>query len=203
MTELELRLDSPCCHADRGHPISVPAPIVETGSTISLEYSKPTAAEGRTLRRITRGLPQLRALRSIMDEVYRLFDRRCRAATALARLAKLRARVRRFKRIGRALETLPADEREHCRNLQTKQVHNHACIRVFVFVTLIRRCPVIRSRATASGALQASGFVCTTTSWLPANPCTLRVCGPGETSARVRLVVAALMSRVATGRPSR
>jgi hypothetical protein len=67
---------------------------------------KLTAAEAQTLRRITRGLPQLRALRSIMDEVYRLFDRRCRAATALARLAKLRSRVRRFKRIGRALEKL-------------------------------------------------------------------------------------------------
>jgi hypothetical protein len=67
---------------------------------------KLTAAEGRTLRRITRGLPHLGVLRSIMEEVYRLFDRRCRAATALARLAKLRARVRRFKRIGRALEKL-------------------------------------------------------------------------------------------------
>jgi hypothetical protein len=67
---------------------------------------KLTAAQGRTLQRITRGLPHLRALRSIMNEVYRLFDRRCRAATALARLAKLRARVRRFQRIGRALEKL-------------------------------------------------------------------------------------------------
>jgi hypothetical protein len=67
---------------------------------------KLTAAEGRTLQRITRGLPHLRDLRAIMDEVYRLFDRRCRAATALGRLAKLRARVRRFKRIGRALEKL-------------------------------------------------------------------------------------------------
>jgi hypothetical protein len=67
---------------------------------------KLTTAEGRTLQRISRGLAHLRALRSIMDEVYRLFDRRCRAATALRRLAKLRARVRRFKRIGRALEKL-------------------------------------------------------------------------------------------------
>jgi hypothetical protein len=65
-----------------------------------------TAAEQRTLQRLTRGLPHLRALRAIMDEVYRLFDRRCRAATALARLAKLRGRVRRFKRLGRALEKL-------------------------------------------------------------------------------------------------
>ena len=65
-----------------------------------------TVAQRRTLQRITRGLPQLRVLRSIMEEVYRLFDRRCRAVTALARLAKLRARVRRFQEIGRALEKL-------------------------------------------------------------------------------------------------
>jgi hypothetical protein len=67
---------------------------------------KLTAAEKRTFQRITRGLPHWRILRSIMDEVYRLFDRRCRAATALGRLAKLRARVRRFRWIGRALEKL-------------------------------------------------------------------------------------------------
>jgi hypothetical protein len=65
-----------------------------------------TAAEAKTLQRITRGLPHLRTLRAIMDEVYRLFDRRCRAATALARLAKLRARVRRFRWVGRALDKL-------------------------------------------------------------------------------------------------
>src|SRR5579884_1905650 len=33
-------------------------------------------AERRTLLRITRGLPQLRVLRELMEEVYRLFDRR-------------------------------------------------------------------------------------------------------------------------------
>jgi Transposase len=65
-----------------------------------------TSAEAKTLQRITRGLPHLRTLRDIMDEVYRLFDRRCRAATALARLAKLRARVRRFRWLGRALDKL-------------------------------------------------------------------------------------------------
>jgi hypothetical protein len=67
---------------------------------------KRTVAEGKTLQRITRGLPHLRVLRSIMDEVYRLFDRRCRTATALERLAQLRARGRRFKRVGRALAKL-------------------------------------------------------------------------------------------------
>jgi hypothetical protein len=65
-----------------------------------------TASEKRTLVRITRGSPHLRALREVMDEVYRLFDRRCRAATALERLAKLRRRVRRFTRVGRTLNKL-------------------------------------------------------------------------------------------------
>jgi hypothetical protein len=55
-----------------------------------------TASERATLRRITRGLPQLRRLRGLMDEVYRLFDRRCRTATARTKLAELRARLRRF-----------------------------------------------------------------------------------------------------------
>ena len=65
-----------------------------------------TPVEKRTLQRITRGLPHLRTLRQIMDEVYRLFDRRCRTETALARLGRLRRRVRRFKRVGRTLSKL-------------------------------------------------------------------------------------------------
>jgi Transposase len=65
-----------------------------------------TPAERRTLHRISRGLPQLRTLRDIMDETYRLFDRRCRTATALAKLARLRSRVRRFKKVGKTLQKL-------------------------------------------------------------------------------------------------
>jgi len=65
-----------------------------------------TVAENKTLRRITRGLPHLRTLRRIMDQVYQLFDRRCRTETALAKLASLRRRVRRFKRVGRTLNKL-------------------------------------------------------------------------------------------------
>ncbi len=65
-----------------------------------------TPAERRILQRITRGLPQLRTLREIMDEVYRLFDRRCRTDTALAKLAKLRMRVRRFRKVGKTLSKL-------------------------------------------------------------------------------------------------
>jgi hypothetical protein len=62
--------------------------------------------ERATLRRISRGLPQLRGLRELMEEVYGLFDRRCRTATALARLAALRVRLRRFKRLRAVLKKL-------------------------------------------------------------------------------------------------
>lgn len=65
-----------------------------------------TPAERRTLQQITRGLPPLRTLRNLMEEVYRLFDRRCRTDTALAKLAKLRRRVRRFKQVGKILHKL-------------------------------------------------------------------------------------------------
>lgn len=65
-----------------------------------------TPAERRMLQHITRGLPQLRTLRDIMEEVYRLFDRRCRTDTALAKLARLRQRVRRFKQVGKVLTKL-------------------------------------------------------------------------------------------------
>ncbi len=59
-----------------------------------------TPAEHRALLRISRGLPQLRALRGVVEEIYRLFDRRCRTDTALAKLARLRGQVRRFKGLG-------------------------------------------------------------------------------------------------------
>jgi hypothetical protein len=65
-----------------------------------------SAAQKKLLKKLTRGWPQLRTLRDLMDEVYRLFDRRCKTATALKRLEKLRQRVRRFKRLGRALGKL-------------------------------------------------------------------------------------------------
>lgn len=63
-------------------------------------------AEKKIFSRITRGLPQLRNLRLIMDQVYRLFDRRCRTETALEKLAALRRRVQRFKTLGQTLKKL-------------------------------------------------------------------------------------------------
>ena len=65
-----------------------------------------TQADKRTLARVSTGQRHLRSLRQIMDEVYRLFDRRCRTDTALRKLATLRGRVRRFKSIGKTLQKL-------------------------------------------------------------------------------------------------
>jgi hypothetical protein len=71
-----------------------------------------STAQRRQSRKLTRGLPQLRALREIMDEVYRLFDRRCRMAAALKKLAKLRRRVGRFKKMGKSLSKLKSPNLE-------------------------------------------------------------------------------------------
>jgi len=65
-----------------------------------------TPAERKTLQRITRGQPELRSLRPIVDQAYRLFDRRCRTDTALAKLARLRQRVSRFQGLGQTLQKL-------------------------------------------------------------------------------------------------
>ncbi len=62
--------------------------------------------EKKILQHITRGLDQLRTLRSIMDEVYRLFDHRCRMDTALEKLAGLRGRIRRFAKLRNTLKKL-------------------------------------------------------------------------------------------------
>ena len=62
--------------------------------------------ERKTLWRVSRGLPQLQALRAIMEQVYALFDRRCRTQTALDKLATLRRRVQRFTSLGDTLKKL-------------------------------------------------------------------------------------------------
>jgi Transposase len=60
----------------------------------------------KTLWRVSRGLPQLHALRAVMEQVYALFDRRCRTQTALDKLAKLRRRLQRFPQVGETLKKL-------------------------------------------------------------------------------------------------
>jgi phage tail protein X len=62
--------------------------------------------ERKTLWRVSRGLPQLQTLRAIMEQVYALFDRRCRTQTALDKLATLRRRVQRFTALGDTLKKL-------------------------------------------------------------------------------------------------
>jgi len=62
--------------------------------------------ERKTLWRVSRGLPQFHALRAVMDQVYALFDRRCRTQTALDKLATRRRRVQRCKALGDTLKKL-------------------------------------------------------------------------------------------------
>ena len=61
-------------------------------------------SDRQRLVHITRGLPQLRKVREIMDHIYALFDRRCRMQTALGKLKKLRQWVNRFTWIGDTLK---------------------------------------------------------------------------------------------------
>jgi hypothetical protein len=55
---------------------------------------------------ITRGLPQLREVRALMEQVSALFDRRCRTQTALDKLAKLTRHLNRFTQLGESLKKL-------------------------------------------------------------------------------------------------
>ena len=63
-------------------------------------------AERKMLWRITRGLPHVYLLRVLMEQVYALFDRRCRTQTALDKLDTLRRRLLRFPQVGQTLKTL-------------------------------------------------------------------------------------------------
>jgi hypothetical protein len=46
------------------------------------------------------------SIRQIVDEIYRLFDRRCRTSTALSKLAVLRKRVQHFSKLNQVLKGL-------------------------------------------------------------------------------------------------
>lgn len=65
-----------------------------------------TPSERKTVAHITRRHGELRPLRGIVDEGYRLFDRRCRTETALRKLARLRLRAQRFKGLRQAMKKL-------------------------------------------------------------------------------------------------
>jgi Transposase len=63
-------------------------------------------AERKQLQKLAHGHPELQTLRKIMEEVYRLFDRRCKTQTALKKLQRLRRRVRHFTKLGKSLDKL-------------------------------------------------------------------------------------------------
>ena len=63
-----------------------------------------TRTERHRYLHITRGLPQLRTLREIMEHISALFDRRCHTQTALGKLKKLRQGVSRFTWLGDTLK---------------------------------------------------------------------------------------------------
>jgi Transposase len=71
-----------------------------------------TPGQRATLKLLMRGEARLKALRAVMDEVYRLFDRRCRTDTALGKLARLRRRLRRYRSLGRSLDKLKSPNLE-------------------------------------------------------------------------------------------
>jgi hypothetical protein len=62
--------------------------------------------ERKLLWRLTRGLPHVYRLRVLMEQIYALFDRRCRTQTALDKLDKLRRRLLRFPQVGETLKKL-------------------------------------------------------------------------------------------------
>ena len=102
----------------RGHPTAAQRPLVQKQQRLRQKIADLfehrylfvqhhlTESERATLHQMTRGLPHLRALREITDEIYRLFDRRCRTDTALAKLAHLRQRVHRFTQLSQILKGL-------------------------------------------------------------------------------------------------
>jgi len=71
-----------------------------------------TPKEKKILQRMTRGLDPPRTLRAIMDEVYRLSDRRCTMDTALEKLAQLRRRIKRFSTLKETLKKLSSPNLE-------------------------------------------------------------------------------------------
>ena len=65
-----------------------------------------TSNEWEVFRAITHNMPVLQTLREIVNEVYRLYDRRCRTQTALEKLRQLRSRVKGFEALSQSLTKL-------------------------------------------------------------------------------------------------
>jgi hypothetical protein len=119
---------------------------------------KLTAREQAKLKRITRGQPQLRALREFVDAFYKLFDRRCSTATALGKLNRLRRRhffahfpalhslVRKLQspNLEKALEFLDDDLLEPTSNAAERANRRHRKMQKTVYRFRCRRMIVAR-----------------------------------------------------------
>src|SRR5262245_48110868 len=86
-----------CMVWEAGSPTRRPLLPLNAGTAEPVRVSPPEAVAY---------LLELQALRAIMEQVYALFDRRCRPQTALDKLAKLRRRVQRFTFLGDTLKKL-------------------------------------------------------------------------------------------------
>ena len=98
------------------------------------------ASERKRLLYITRGLPQLRKVRELMEQVYALFDRRCRTQTALDKLTKLRQRLNRFKHLGETLKKLYSPTLEKALTFLDDKLPPRPPMRWNVAIGVIGRC---------------------------------------------------------------
>lgn len=102
----------------RGRPTAATAALVRRGKQLRQQVAdlfeqrylfvkrRLSPAQGKRLRRVTRGQPGLRWLRQIMDQLYGLFDRRCRSGTARAKLARLRQQLDCLPELAATLRTV-------------------------------------------------------------------------------------------------
>jgi transposase len=113
-----------------------------------------STAQRKQLQKLLYGRPQLRALRKIMEEVYRLFDRRCKTATALRKLQRLRRRVRRFKKLGQTLNKLNSPNLEKALTFLDDKLPAATCNAVERGNRRVRKMQKAAYRVRTQGALR-------------------------------------------------
>jgi len=69
-------------------------------------------SERDTLERISKPFPELRQLRGIVEETYRLYDGRCKTVTAVKKLETLRNRLKRMKKLSKNMGRLASANAE-------------------------------------------------------------------------------------------
>ena len=69
-------------------------------------------SERATLERIAKPFPELLRLRGVVEEMYRLYDGRCKTLTAVKKLESLRKRLNRMKKLSKSLGRLMSTNTE-------------------------------------------------------------------------------------------